>query len=127
VPAGRVCSEFIATLDLLPTFAALGNAALHHAIDGFDIRSVLLGRPDATSPRRELYSLYGYAKNQRESIREGRWKLHLKQPPELYDLDTDLSESRNVATEHSETVARLTKRAEQLRQETQTVNASTLP
>ena len=57
-----------------------------------------------------LCSLYGYRQNRRESFREGRWKLHLAQPSELYDLERDLSESSNVAAQHPDIVKRLTSR-----------------
>jgi len=118
VPAGRVCEEFVTALDVLPTFAALCGTPLSHTVDGFDVSAVLLDAPGATSPRRDLYSLYGFAKNRHESMREGRWKLHLKQPPELYDLAADVSESNNLAAEQSDHVTRLTQQAERIRKET---------
>jgi arylsulfatase A-like enzyme len=127
VPAGHVCEEFITALDLLPTLAALVGTPVRHAVDGFDISPLLLGEPGVTSPRRELYSLYGYAKNRHESMREGRWKLHLKQPPELYDLASDITESQNLAAAHIDTVTRLTQRAEQIRQETRALPTAPTP
>jgi arylsulfatase A-like enzyme len=118
VPAGRVSDDFLSSLDLLPTFASLWGRTVDHAVDGLDASAVLLGKPGAFSPRRTLYSLYGYAKNRHESMREGRWKLHLKEPPELYDLRSDKAEGRNVANEQPDTVRRLTLMAGQIRHET---------
>jgi arylsulfatase A len=121
VPAGRVCDEFVSNLDVLPTLAELAGvkASIDRTLDGFDITSVLLGKADAHSPRTTLYSLYGYAKNRRESIREGRWKLHVATPPQLYDLGTDLAESTNVATQHPDRVRQLGELAERIRRDAQ--------
>ena len=62
VPAGRVCREFLTTLEIFPTLAGLTGADLPGALnlDGFDVSSLLLGQPDAHSPRTTLYSLYGF-------------------------------------------------------------------
>jgi arylsulfatase A-like enzyme len=118
VPAGRVCEEFICTLDLLPTFAALSGKSVGHPVDGFDVSSVLLGEAGAKSPRTSLYSLYGYKERRLESIREGRWKLHLTTPPELYDLGNDVSETTNLAAQHTDVVKRLNAAARQAREST---------
>ena len=116
VPSARVCDEFVSTLDLLPTFARLaGMGPTDRKLDGFDISPVLLGKKDARSPRNTLYSLYGYGKNRFESMREGRWKLHLGTSPRLYDLSRDLAEATDVAAEHPEIVQRLLKLANQIR------------
>ena len=109
VPAGRVCDEFVSTLDLLPAFARLAGKEPPANLDGFDISPVLLGEKDARSPRTTLYSLYGYGKNRFESMREGSWKLHLGTPPRLYDLRSDLAETTDVAAQHPEIVERLLK------------------
>jgi arylsulfatase A len=42
--------------------------------------------------------------------------------PELYDLYTDLSESKNLATQNPDEVARLQKHAEAVRVELETVS-----
>jgi arylsulfatase A-like enzyme len=122
-----VCEDFITTLDLLPTFAALSGKSLSHAVDGFDVSPVLLGEAGAKSPRTSLYSLYGYKERRLESFREGSWKLHLTTPPELYDLGADLSESRNLVAEHGDIVTRLAQRAEDVRQETKALPTSASP
>lgn len=120
VPASRVCDEFISTLDLFPTFARLIDSPLpvDRPLDGYDISSVLFGANYPSSPRRTLYSLYGYKQNRRESFREDRWKLHVSKPPELYDLATDLAEASNVAAQHPELVERLSDAARHVREVT---------
>jgi arylsulfatase A-like enzyme len=114
-----VCGEFLTTLDVLPTLANLVGVKAPNAptLDGFDVSPVLLGETGARSPRTTLYSLYGYAKNRFESVRDARWKLHLTEPPQLYDLRADLTESSNIAAQHPDEVRRLTELADRLRRD----------
>lgn len=119
VPANRVSEAFVSTLDVLPTLAKLTGTILPPGLklDGSDITSVLFDEK-AHSPRQRLYSLYGLKKNRKESMREGSWKLHLSEPPQLFQLTNDLSESSNVATSQPEIVKRLTELARSYREET---------
>ncbi len=118
VPAGRDCDEFVTILDVLPTLARLVGRELPTGLklDGFDVSAVLRGEPGARSPRTTLYAVYG--RNRLESFREGRWKLHLGSTPKLFDLAADPAEQHDVARQHGEVVARLTRRAVQVREET---------
>lgn len=125
VPAGRVDSAMTTGLDLLPSFAKLSGATLpsNLVLDGRDVSAEWLGKgtPAATAPSSEprtLYSLYGLNKRRLESFREGNWKLHLSDPPALYDLAGDPGETTNVATQHQDVVQRLKDKAEQVRAET---------
>ena len=65
IPAGTVCSEIGASIDILPTLAKLcgGKVPTDHMIDGQDI-SPLLTDHEAQSPHTELYYEY-------EGIRQG--------------------------------------------------------
>lgn len=119
IPAGRVSDDFLSTLDVLPTIAQLAGTTLPRnlTLDGFDILPVLLGTPGARSPRTTLYSLYGLGAKQLESFREGRWKLVLGPPPQLYDLGADLGETNNLAEHQPKHVKRLTKLAGGVRAE----------
>jgi arylsulfatase A len=123
VPAGTVCSEVAATIDLLPTFATLADAKIptDRVIDGKNIWPLMAGQADAKSPH-ENYFYRGMA------VRQGKWKLHLKvrstaksQPagpvPQLYDLSADISETNNLADENPEIVERLKKLIEEHNQE----------
>jgi len=101
IAAGTVNREIVATIDMLPTFAALAGAKLptDRIIDGHDISSLLLD-PGAKSPHEVLYYEY-------EGIRRGPWKLvrlgnksheHSGYTRlELYNLDDDLGERNNLA------------------------------
>lgn len=118
VPPSRVCDEFVTTLDVLPTLASLAGIECQHALDGYDISEVLLGKSGARSRRTTLYSLYGNKQSRLESFREGRWKLHLTKPPQLFDLSQHPAEETDVAAQHADVVQRLSASAVRIREET---------
>jgi len=107
IEPGQTCAQVAATIDLLPTFAAVVGAELdaHRPIDGLDI-SRLLDDPKAESPHDEVGFHY-YKNGGLQAVRLGKWKLHLKKEPELYDLRADIGESHNVADANADVVARL--------------------
>ncbi|OGV70520.1 MAG: hypothetical protein A2283_08750 [Lentisphaerae bacterium RIFOXYA12_FULL_48_11] len=111
VPSGQVCSDFVTALDLFPTIAVVTGVELPagRQLDGYDFSPVLLGEAGARSRRNNLYSFYGLNQNQKEALRHSRWKLHLGAKSELYDLETDICESENVAAQHADVVNRLEK------------------
>jgi arylsulfatase A-like enzyme len=110
IPAGTVCDEVASTIDLLPTFASLAGATLpdDRIIDGKDIGPLLRGEPGARSPHERYYY---YRKNDLEAVRSGKWKLRRaaegEAQLELYDLDADVGESKNLAAEEPERAAQL--------------------
>jgi arylsulfatase A-like enzyme len=126
VPAGRTSDAIFATLDVLPTFAALAGASTavpaDRVIDGVDQSALLLGK-DAKGARNEFLD---YHDGELEAVRQGPWKLRLpglqklwkwtefdrgSGEVELYHLGHDLGESKNLAKERPEIVERLMKRA----------------
>ena len=113
VAKGKTNSEVAATIDLLPTFADYAGAKVpdDRIIDGKSIRDLLANKPGAKSP----HEAYFYRTN---GVRVGKWKLTLKnrstvkdQPvgklPALYDLEADIAETKNLASQHPEIVERL--------------------
>ena len=139
IPAGTVCTEPAATIDLLPTVAALTGAALPpQAIDGADISPLLLDVPGAKPPRDVFYFYWGDALH---AVRQGPWKLHFPHPYRtlagrpggkdgtpvpysqttiglsLFNLTDDPGETRNLAGEQPEVVARLSELAAAMRNE----------
>jgi arylsulfatase len=75
IPAARVSSELISTMDFLPTAARLIGAELPaKRIDGLNIWDVVVGKPGAVSPREAFYY---YAGDELQAVRSGDWKLHL--------------------------------------------------
>ena len=121
IPAGTVCDGLNSTIDVLPTLAALTESALpgDRTIDGIDMSGLWRGK--AATPREEF--LYYSAEGEIEGIRQGRWKLLVKQPPQaadktalqpprllLFDLEADLGEQTNLADGHPDVVTRLRER-----------------
>ena len=115
IPAGTVTDEIGASIDILPTIAKLtgGKVPTDKIIDGKDYSSVLLGKEGAKSPHENLFY-------EKEGIRQGKWKLvtfskreKKGAPPkayeELYDLNEDISETKNLASQYPEIVNKLKK------------------
>lgn len=138
IPAGAVCNEPAMTIDLLPTIAnQIGARLPDHKIDGLDIWPLLSAQPGAKSPH-SAYFFY-YQQNELQALRSGKWKLMLPHGSrtmrgqkngsdgkpgkyameqiglELYDLEADLGESRNVAAAHPDVVKKLLAMAETAR------------
>jgi hypothetical protein len=107
IKPGQVCQQVASTIDLLPTFARIVGAELpeERPIDGHDI-SALVDDPTAPSPH-DTAGYFYYKNNKVEAIRMGKWKLHLKMPPELYDLRADIGETNNRAGAEPDIVASL--------------------
>jgi arylsulfatase A-like enzyme len=118
VPANRVCAGMFSTLDLLPTFARLVGTPTPANLDGLDQLDLLLD-PQARSRRTTLYSLYGLKNRRHESMREGRWKLHLTPKPMLFDLQSDLAEQHDLSAQQPDIVEKLTRMAKSIHESTQ--------
>jgi hypothetical protein len=117
IPAGTATDAITTTMDLLPTLVGLADAKLptDRKLDGVDVRPVLFGASVAP-PRQEFLYFRGF---RLEAVRQGPWKLHLERPadapgtnigkeqPLLFNLTDDVGETKNLAAEHPEIVARL--------------------
>ena len=102
-------SHPVSTLDLLPTFyaAAGGDTTQLVNIDGVNLIPFVQGkRQDA--PHEFLY----WKKDTRATVRAGNWKLMRfpDRPAELYYIDNDEQELRDVASENPELVKMLFKK-----------------
>jgi arylsulfatase A-like enzyme len=116
VAPGAVTDHLSAFQDLLPTLVELAGAPLPDDIDGISFVPTLLGQPERQIAHQHLYwewrgelGRFGTA----QAIRMGHWKLlrrkrWLRSPSvELYDLDADPREERDLSTEQPELVADL--------------------
>ncbi|MCA9079264.1 MAG: sulfatase-like hydrolase/transferase [Planctomycetaceae bacterium] len=105
VPAGKVSDLLFYQPDVLPTLAELAGAEIPDDVDGRSILPTLLGTEGASQPTHEaLYWEYG----SQVAVRKGHWKAILPKKNgawELYDLNEDISETRNVAADHPEILA----------------------
>ena len=91
-------------LDVLPTVAALAGAAGGPSVDGEDVSELLRGGARGGASDRPF--LYYAGDGPLAGIRRGRWKL-LLESGELYDVEQDVSESRDLAAENGALVAEL--------------------
>jgi arylsulfatase A len=110
VPAGRVADEPWAFWDFLPTAVELSGARLPADFkpDGLSLVPFLKGGP---APRRDYFywELHELATGSIQAARFGDWKAVRNgpnRPIEIYDLKSDRAESRNLAAERPELVAR---------------------
>jgi arylsulfatase A len=120
IPAGEESAFVSGFEDWLPTLLELtGNqSVLPEKIDGVSIAPTLLGQEQP--PRSYLYREFpGYGGQQ--MIRVGDWKAvrqGMNQGSieiELYDLGADVGESRNLAHEHPQEAAELSRRMAEVR------------
>ncbi len=129
IPAGLVCDNIASTIDILPTLAEITGSSLpEKKIDGISILPLMTGQEGA-NPRNQFYYYYH---GDLISVRQGKWKLvfphkyrsYIGVEPgkdgfpgpyakgvlteiELYDLDNDISETKNLADQYPEIVAEL--------------------
>ncbi len=126
--------ELISTVDLMPTMLGAAGARVPDNLPGLDLLSVARdGRPlgrDAVFGEGFAHDIADLEKPEASLLYrwviEGRWKLLLtydgqlgsrarfhpreERRPQLYDLISDPHETRNLAAEHPELVARLAER-----------------
>jgi len=137
IPAGSVFPHMAATLDILPTVAAVTGASLPALpIDGVDLMPALDGS-GSEDPRTQLLFYYG---GELRGVREGKWKRVFEHrtrsyvgvepgrdglpgpyafptvPAALYDLEEDIGETIDVSAQYPEVVARLDALAEEARE-----------
>ena len=106
VKAGRVDENTVSSaLDWLPTLASIaGIKELPDNIEGYNVSSAWMGEDRI---RKTPLFWRTSSPNGRPSVRDGKWKFHLGNKNELYDLSSDISESRNVAGKYPEVVSKL--------------------
>ena len=110
IPEGKVCTKVTSTMDILPTFATFANAKLPAGlkIDGTDISDLLLNPDKKLNEERPFFY---YAKmGEIEGVRLGAWKYKKnKGVDELYNIEEDISEKYNLASENEDKVTELKK------------------
>ncbi len=142
IPPGTQCHAMATMMDFLPTLAILAGASLpsEREIDGHNIWPLITSQK-TKSPYKEFY-YYGRDGKQ-AAMRQGDWKIHLlmpseiwagKQPikealldtkpitdlPWLYNLSSDIGETKNVAASNPKIVEKMQKKALQFDSELET-------
>ena len=139
IPTASICNQIASTIDILPTISAITGAPLpEKKIDGVSILSLLQDKKDA-NPRNIFYYYYG---KKLIAVREGKWKLVFPHTgrsyqdlepgedgfpgptglltvhqAELYDLENDISESKNLSAQYPQIVEGLERIADSARHE----------
>jgi len=111
IKAGATSDHAGAFWDLFPTFEQLAGIPLTKNIDGLSILPVLEGRPG----KEHQYLYWEFHENDgRQAIRYGKWKgvrLNVgkdQNPPiELYDLEKDPDEQKDIAALHPDIVRQI--------------------
>ena len=108
IAAGAVSGHVTYTPDIMPTLAELADAEefVPDDVDGLSIAPALLGSSEEQGRHEFLYwewDQQGY----RRALRHGRWKLVSDEPGswQVFDLETDISESNDIASEHPGLIA----------------------
>nr|WP_282134522.1 sulfatase [Seonamhaeicola maritimus] len=99
----------ISTLDLLPTFVTVGGGDVSEieGLDGVDLMPFAKGESQG-KPHETLF----WKKENRGAIRHNEWKLirFPDRPAELYNIEEDISEVNDLASEKPELVRELYKK-----------------
>lgn len=102
VPAGKTSKELVGLQDILPTLKALTGVEMKHKMDGLDLSGALNGKGGV---RDITFSQYLDDPMQKYMAFDGRWKYIYSQSnavEELYDLENDPHELRNLISAGAE-------------------------
>lgn len=140
IPPGTETGKPAMTIDLLPTICEITGASLpDRIIDGRNMSGLILGDQNYQNHHDAYYFYYHQNELQGVLSGDGRWKLYFphqyrslngrvgtndglpidyeqnQMGLELYDLENDIAETRDVSSEYPEVVARLEALAEKAR------------
>jgi len=108
LPSGRVYDHPIICLDIFATSLAAAGVSLpkDRKIDGVNLLPYLLGERNDAPHEHLFWRING---GSWMAVRDGRYKLHRRKDGtlELYDLQEDIGEQRNLAKELPKVVSRL--------------------
>ncbi len=112
VPAGRVSEQVGSFADFLPTVAEIVSSKPPTGLDGRSILAAILGKETRAERDDPLYWEF-YERVSAQAVRLGNWKGIVRplggEQLELYDLTSDVGETKNVAAEHPDVVKTLLK------------------
>jgi arylsulfatase A-like enzyme len=109
IARGRVDDFVWANWDVLPTLADLAGVKPPDGIDGRSMLERVLGTGPG-KPHEFLYWEHPAGGRLLQGVRTGNWKgvkLGKDAPLELYDLESDVSETKNVAVAYPDVVAKI--------------------
>jgi arylsulfatase A-like enzyme len=108
IQPGKTSDQVWAFWDFLPTAADLAGAPVPDGLDGISMVNAILGKPQ----RNHEYLYWEFhERGFSQAIRMGDWKgvrvRNRNGPIELYNLKEDLGETRNIAAQHPDVVAKI--------------------
>lgn len=107
IQAGSKCDEPVAFWDFLATAAELAGAKVPVKTDGVSFVPALFGRP---MPKREYLYWEFHERGFSQAVRMGKWKgvkRNAGAPVELYDIEADIGESKDLASVNPAIAARI--------------------
>ncbi len=110
IQPGQVSDLMFAQYDILATLSALAGAKAPSDTDGISILPTLLGTGE-NSAKQKLHPHFYWEFGNMQAVRIQNWKgIHIrnKKEWELYDLDSDISETTNLAADHPGIIAKMT-------------------
>ncbi len=109
---GTVSDHISAFWDFLPTACEIAGVTVPGNVDGISYLPALTGKNN--QPEHEYLYWEYYGKGGKKAIRKGPWKAVVNDlyndpdsPVELYDLESDPGEKRNLADQYPEIVSEL--------------------
>lgn len=113
IEPGRTSDHVSAFWDVPATLAEIAGDRPIPATDGISFAATLLGRSGQQKQHEYLYWEF-HEQGGKQAVRMGQWKgvrLNAMKKPdapiELYDLSSDIGETRNIAAEHPDIVVRI--------------------
>jgi arylsulfatase A len=118
IKPGSVVNEIGSSLDMMATISSLTDAQMpgDRVFDSCDLTDALFG--NGPSPRENFFY---WTRGELHAVRSGPWKMHVRQrkpvnygqwydleSPELFNVETDVGETQNVAKDHPDLIAKLT-------------------
>ncbi len=106
IASGTTTDATTMAMDLFPTIMDLASIAVprERKLDGTSMANLMLNQADF--PNRQLF--WGYEPKLGTAMRDKNWKMIVSAKKyELYDLDNDIRESRNLVEEHPERALRM--------------------
>lgn len=106
IKSGSISDHISAFWDVLPTCCELAKIRIPSSIDGISFAPELTGQPQ---PRHDYMYWEFHELGKIQAVRKGKWKAirldvweNPQNPIELYNLETDLGETQNVADQFPE-------------------------